>query len=448
MNPALKHLLEASALIVCLIACSPAGQASDGSIVLNGRLNTPVMSLHGGVAYLQLTVSTPEATIRDRRPLNLSIVLDRSGSMGDEMKIDYAKRAINTLIDQLNSEDILSIVIYDDVVQILRESQRVGSDKYAIKRLVERVEPRGSTNLGGGMVQGLREVERRYRSDYVNRVILLSDGLANQGITDPNELDRIARRYRAKCISLTTMGVGLDYNENLMVGLSENGGGNYYFIENPNTMASIMNKEFHMISTLAARNASIELTFGENVVVRDILGCDQRLQNGHYSIPVGDLYSGEQREFTVELGIPAGSGTFTVAQGNLGYESDHHTFDESPGFACTVRYTRDLALIDKERDIDAQAKADIAISTRTVDKAMQALDDGKTEEAARYLHAAQGAISASPAVSASGAGGAALRAQAAKLGSYEQMVKDSTGDTRKAKKSIQYENYKTQRSKE
>ncbi len=447
MKSATKHILWASVLTALFIACSPGGQVPDGGIVLTGRLNTPVMAMHGGVAYLQLSVTTPEAIVHDRRPLNLSIVLDRSGSMGDEMKIDYARRAIDKLIDQLDREDLLSIVIYDDVVQILRESQRVGTDKYAIKRMVDRVEPRGSTNLGGGMVQGLREVERNLRSEYVNRVILLSDGLANQGITDPNELDRIARRYRAKCISLTTMGVGLDYNENLMVGLAENGGGNYYFIENPNSMASILNKEFRMISSLVVQNASIELTLGENVVVRDVVGCDYRPQSGRYSIPIGDLYSNDHRDYTVELAIPAGSGTLTVAKGALRYESDHRVIEDATGFTCAVRYTRDLAQVEKERDIDAQAKADIAVSTRTVDKAMQALDAGKPEEAAQFLHAAQGAISASPAMSAAGAGGAALRDQAAKLGSFEQMLKDSTGDTRKAKKSIQYENYRTQKSK-
>ncbi len=448
MKTAMLQTLAGAILVVVFAACVSAGQAPDDRITLTGSLNTPVMSTNGGTAYLQLSVATPLVRSRERRPVNLSIVLDRSGSMGDEMKIDYAKKAVDRLIDQLDSEDILSIVIYDDVVEILRPAQRVGNNKYAIKRLVDRVYPRGSTNLGGGMVQGLREVEHNLRSDYVNRVILLSDGLANQGVTDPHELQRIARRYRARCISMSTVGVGLEYNENLMVGLAENGGGNYYFIENPNSMASILEKEFNMISSLVAQNASIELTLGENVTVGDVVGCDYRPQGGRYSIPIGDLYSGEHRDFTVELAIPSGSGSLTVAKGTLRYERDHHTVDGGPGFTCSVRYTRDLALIDKERDMNAQAKADIAVSTRTVDKAMHALDEGKAEEAAEYLRVAKGTISASPALSVSGAGGAAVRNQAARLGTFEQMLKDSTGDARKAKKSIQYENYKTQKGRE
>lgn len=417
-------------------------------ITLTGRLNTPIVSTRGGIAYLQLTVATPDFGSPRRHPLNLSVVLDRSGSMGDAQKIDYAKRALNKLIDQLDSEDLLSIVIYDDVVEVLRETQPVGKDKYAIKRLVERVYPRGSTNLGGGMVQGFREVEHNLNKEYANRVILLSDGLANQGVTDPQELDRIARRYKAKCISLTTMGVGLDYNENLMVGLAENGGGNYYFIENPNAMASILNKEFSMLSTLIAQNAAIELTLGENIVVRDVVGCEYQTQSSHYTIPVGDLYSNEHRDFTVELAIPSGTGSLTVASGILRYESDKRSGNDDPAFRCTVKYTRDIALIEKERNLDVQAKADIAVSTKTVDQAMHSLDEGKAEEAAQYLQAAKSTLNASPAASMSGAGGAAIRDQAERLGAFEKLVKDSTNDSRKAKKSIQYENYRTQKGKE
>jgi len=119
-------------------------------------------------------------------------------------------------------------------------------------RLINRVSPRGSTNLGGGMIEGYRQVERFASKEFTNRVILLSDGLANQGITDPRQLNSIARRNRIHSISLTTMGVGLDYNENLMVGLAEYGGGSYYFIEHPRSIAHILNKEFNSLSSILA----------------------------------------------------------------------------------------------------------------------------------------------------------------------------------------------------
>jgi len=201
---------------------------------LNGKLNCPVISERGGTAYLQLTLTTPNIISEKRRkPMNLSVVIDRSGSMSDQRKMEYAKKAFVSLVDQLQSNDILSIVIYDDVVEVIRCAQKIGNDKQSIKRLIDEVYPRGSTNLGGGLVEGLRQSEKYAGKEFVNRVVLLSDGLANVGITDPVELNRIAKRYRNKSISVTAMGVGLDYNENLMMGISESGGGNYYFIEHP-----------------------------------------------------------------------------------------------------------------------------------------------------------------------------------------------------------------------
>lgn len=445
----MKHeplaMLAVGFLAFLFIASVSTCKNAQQSIVLQTRLNTPTISMNGGIAYLQVTVTTPPDGLPRRRPLNISVVLDRSGSMGDEAKMDYAKQALRTLVDQLRSDDILSIVIYDDVIDVLRPSCPVGRDKYSIKHLIDEIYPRGSTNLGGGMVEGFRQVEENMDKEYVNRVVLLSDGLANQGITDPRALEHLARKYRSQCISLTTMGVGLDYNENLMVELAKNGGGNYYFIESPNSLASIMSREFNTLSTVIAQDASIEITLGYGVALRDVIGSEYRVQGDRYVVPIGDLYSNDCRQFTVELTIPEGVGALAVAASVLRYESNQYWGDGFPTSSANVRYTSDVALIEKERDLGVQAKADIAVSTRTVEHAMNALDQGKNDEASAFLQRAQDVLRASPAASSAGAGGAQVRDQAVKLESYQRLLKDSTDDARKAKKSIQYENYKTQK---
>ena len=136
--------------------------------------------------------------------------------MGSQQKIENARAAVRALIDQLRSGDYFSLVIYDDVVETVCRSARV-SDREALRRIVDEISPRGWTNLGGGLMEGIRQAERHAREDYVNRVILLSDGLANRGITDPARLAEITARAARKGISLTTMGVGWDFNEGLMV---------------------------------------------------------------------------------------------------------------------------------------------------------------------------------------------------------------------------------------
>lgn len=412
---------------------------------LGGKLNCPVISERGGTAYLQLTLTTPDMIgTKQRRPMNLSVVIDRSGSMSDERKLEYAKKAFATLINQLQPNDILSLVIYDDVVNVLRYAQKVGKHKNSIKRLIDEVYPGGSTNLGGGLIEGLKQTEKYAGKEYVNRVVLLSDGLANVGVTEPSELNRIAKNYRHKSISITTMGVGLDYNENLMMGLSENGGGNYYFIEHPNSLASIVRKEFDMVSSVLAQNGAIYLSLGNNVHVKDVVGCEFKNESDRYIIPIGDLYANETREFTVELSVPEGSGSKVVASGELRYESAN-IIASFPTFSANVTYTKDFAEVEKNRDIKAQAKADIAVSTRKIEQAMQAMDNGDQDAAEMHLNEAKDMMGASPAASAAGASGEAVRSQLGRIESYQKTAKEE--DARKAKKSIQYDNYKTRKNK-
>jgi Ca-activated chloride channel family protein len=442
-------ILACAFLLAANVAYGAANQGmTEREIRLDGRLNYPFLSTSGGKVFLQMTVVTSNFPSIERRPMNIAVVLDRSGSMSDQRKMEYAKKALSSLVDQLSSNDILSIVIYDDVIEVLRPAKRVGNDQQRIKRAIERVSPRNMTNLGGGMIEGFRQVERNLSKEYVNRVVLLSDGLANQGITDPAELNRIAQRYRSKSVSLTTMGVGLDYNENLMMGLAEHGGGNYYFIEHPTMLASIIRKELKSVSSIIAQNAFIELTLGRGVRLHDVIGCEHSSSGERYMIPVGDLYSNDTREFTAELEMPEGTGKAVVAEGKLRFESDEKGVRVQPTFASVAHYTKDVVVIEKHRDWDTQAKADVAVSTRQVERAMKALDEGRMGEAAQELSIAKDALQNSPASAQAGANGAMIQDQLQKLESYEEMVRDSSGDANRAKKSIQYDNYRTQKKKE
>ncbi|MEW6512003.1 MAG: VWA domain-containing protein [Bacteroidota bacterium] len=438
-------MLVAAVLAAGMGASSCAMSPPREKVALDGRLNCPYVPGRGGKVYLQLTIVSPKVRMHERKPVNLCVVLDRSGSMGDDRKIGNAKAALDALIDQLNEGDIFSLVIYDDVVDVLRPACRV-EDRHRLHHLVEGIQPRGWTNLGGGMMEGFAQVQRYAGRKYVNRVVLLSDGLANRGITDPYELGRIARRYRDCSISLTTMGVGLDYNENLMTRLADQGGGNYYFIESSRNLASILRKEFDMIGTIVAQNAVIDLRLGRGVRLMDVIGAEYTNADGRTRINVGDLYSGERRELTVELDVPEGSGSMMIAQGDLRCDPVGDLALYGGSFSARARYSKDLAEVNRNRDMEIQAKADVAASTRRVEKALEALDEGKGELAAKELYDARKDLLNSPAAAVSGVG-AMIRAQEEKLNVYQQTVTDSSGNVRRAKKAIQYDNYSVQRNK-
>ncbi|TAK61382.1 MAG: VWA domain-containing protein [Bacteroidetes bacterium] len=443
-------------LITFVIILSVIGlmQASGHTLVpgekeigFTGHLNKRCMPLRGGTVYLHLIVKTPDIRIKERKPMNLSVVLDRSGSMADERKIDYAKAAINSLIDQLSSEDYLSIVIYDQSVDVLVPRQRV-KNKSRLKSFVNQVEPRGSTNLGGGMVEGFNQLEERVDREYINRVILLSDGLANQGITDPSELSRIASRYRTKSISLTTMGVGLDYNENMMLGLAESGGGSYYYIESPSQLASIFEQELHGLSTMVCQNAVIELSLGKGVELVDVIGYERHKERSAWLIPLGDLYSNDERELTLELNVTGGSGSKHVASAELQYDKRISELRNQPRLSVDIRLTDITAELEKGTDWDVQGKVDVALSTRKVEQAMQSLDAGNEAEAAVAIEEARSMIQSSGAITNSAAAKPMMQEQMQRLETFSKELKDESKDTRAKKKSIQYRNYQVQKKKD
>src|SRR5258706_1119527 len=424
---------------------SPTPAPPPGSgILLEGHLNTTCIPHNGGTVYLQIRLTTgpDERPSRVRRQMNLAVVLDRSGSMADDNKLDYAKQAICSLYDHLSDEDYLSIIIYDDQIETLLPLQQV-RDRGRIKDILREIYPRGSTNLGGGMVEGFRQIQRNFRPECVNRVILLSDGLANRGITNPSELNDIASRYGSNSISLSTIGVGLSYNENLMLGLSEHGGGNYYFVESPRQLASIFEHEFSGLTSVIAQHASIEITPGRGVEIRDVIGCSWRHEGDRWSMNIGDLYSNDRREYTLEMNIPEGAGTFCAARGILKFDGKPWKSRRYPDFSVDVRYTDDAAELLKGKDWDAQGKADLAVSTRTVEHAMQALDEGPRDDARRELNQAKAALGSSEAVSMSPAAAPMIQEQLRQLESYADSVKDKKPDMRRVKKSMQYQNYRT-----
>ncbi len=437
-----------AALVLSMVPGAPGATAvreRPVKVTLGAAVNYPFIASAGGTTYLQITLTTGDRPAVERTPMNLAVVLDRSGSMADEGKMEFARAALMTLIDQLDTEDILSIVVYDDVVDVLRSACRV-DDKARIKRLVSKIYPRNSTNLGGGMIAGLRQVEENVGREYVNRVILISDGLANRGITDPDELNRIARRYRARSISLTTMGVGLAYNENLMVGLAEHGGGNYYFIESPSSLALLMRSELNTLSRVIAQDATIELIPGRNIRVVDVIGCEYQATDGKVILHAGDLYTNERREWTVELRVPSGRGKQVVARGSLRYRESDVPVAPIAGFTTSVQYTADVSEVEQHRDLDTQAKADVAVSTRKVEKALEAIDDGRQADAEKELREAREMILASPAASVGGAAGEAIQVQGAKLQAFADTLSENKDTIERAKKSIQYHNYRTQKN--
>lgn len=211
-----------------------------------------------GYLYVEARLSKFSNGNVKRIPLNISIVIDRSASM-EGTKMGYAKKAAKTIIDRLSADDLVSIVVYDTYVDTIQSPVHV-IDKEKIKARIDRIVPRASTNLWGGAEQGYQYVQKNYKPDCINRVLLISDGNANTGLTDSAIIRLKVQNYKDdNGITLSTFGVGLDYNETLMTTMAESGAGNYYFIDRAEKLSEIFNNELNGLMNIAAQNAELKI---------------------------------------------------------------------------------------------------------------------------------------------------------------------------------------------
>ena len=242
-----------------------------GSLALNGSLYFRAEPLNNFMKdkqeelyyYIHLQGIENTTITKKRIPLNLSVVLDRSGSMaGDKLK--HTKDAVKYLVNQLGNDDVLSIVLYESGVEVFLEPQRI-EDKAALLKRIDGIFTAGSTNLEGGIRKGYelnKMAKKLIGSEMISRVMLLSDGLANVGIVDSKELSDITRDFFEKDkISISTFGVGTDYNEDLMAKIAMQGGGKYYFISSPDQLPALFNEELQGISNAVAKNTILKITF-------------------------------------------------------------------------------------------------------------------------------------------------------------------------------------------
>jgi Mg-chelatase subunit ChlD len=270
--------------------------------------------------YLTITVTAPSRERRTERPaVHVALVLDRSGSMGGQ-KIDMARQAVEHAIRLLDDRDRLALVCYDTEIDALLTTTAATPEAkaLALSRL-RQIDARGSTDLCGGWLRGAQELRSRERTlfdgtdepgDAARRVLLLSDGLANQGETDPDVLARHAVDLRAKGIATSTFGLGRDFDEALMTRLANEGGGNFYFIEQPAQIPDFFTSELGETLDTSARDARVIVGGADDIQVaclNDFPGTTVRSADGtrEAHIKLGDLVSGQQVTVTLAVRCPS-----------------------------------------------------------------------------------------------------------------------------------------------
>ncbi len=356
------------------------------TLQLNARLDNPYSLKDKQEAYLYVELKAIKAELKKERiPLNISLVIDRSGSMQGD-KLNFVKKAVEFVIGNLDKNDNLSIVQYDDTVDVVSRSASV-QQKEELQRKVRAIVAGGMTNLSGGMLEGYHQVQSTKKEGFVNRVLLLSDGLANVGISNPEQLKEIARKqFRENKMGLSTFGVGADFNEELMTHLSEHGGANYYFIETPDQIPQIFAQELAGLLSVVAQNTILEIEFPQAYMqVEKVYGYLYQTSGNKVIINFNDLFSEEEKAVVLKFKMLRPLDISADIKVSLRYDDAVETYSkEQKEQLLQLMPTTDKSLYEAATDKEAMENVAFFVSNEMFQTAML-LGDKRDFDAAKTL---------------------------------------------------------------
>ncbi|WP_438482062.1 vWA domain-containing protein [Oleiharenicola lentus] len=323
-----------------------------------------------------------------RPPVNLALVIDRSGSMAGD-KIAQAREAALEAVRQLAPDDIVALIAYDTSVQTLVPAQRVGDGRgleYAIRSL----EARGNTALYGGVTRGADEIRKHIEdARYINRVILLSDGMANVGPSSPDELGRLGASLMKEGITVSTIGLGLGFNEDLMARLASRSDGNTYFVQNSDDLPSIFARELGDVLNVVARRVVVEIEFPEGVRPINFVGRDGVIRGQRAELSLSQIYGGQQKFALIEVEVSPGKNgrEREIASAKISYENALTQQSASISAKRNVKFSEKSEVV--VASANHQVQADYAANSLAVakEKAIELVDAGRRDEAGALLKA-------------------------------------------------------------
>ncbi len=295
-------------------------------VTLTSRLNKanmPVMNTQQ-LVYVLLEAAPSAAMQAVQMPLNLALVLDKSGSMQGE-KIQNLRSAAKLVVDRLSPQDLISIVAFSDRKYLIAESQPV-TDKQALKQKIDRIRDGGGTAISGGMAQGLAELDKALSSARISRMLLLTDG---QTFGDEKQCKKLGKEAGSKGIVVNALGLGDDWNEDLLDEVSEASGGVADFIDSPTKIVGFFENAVQAMQASVVQNAQLILRLANGITPRQVWQVLPMISNLGYrplsdrdvQVSLGELEKGQPRSLLVELLVGArAAGQYRVAQAEVSYD--------------------------------------------------------------------------------------------------------------------------------
>jgi len=303
------------------------------------------------VVRLRLTAKT----LKDapRPPLNLGLVVDTSGSMeGDAIR--DARAACLLLVDSLAEGDRISVVAFHSDAEVLVPmTQITRENRPEIRDRIRAMQAHGTTEMAGGLSLGLAEVTKGFQNNGVNRIVLLGDGVPNNEST----IVSLAQSAAQRMISITALGLGLDYNETLMNAVAQHSGGKYHFIKESSQVASVFENEVLRLRRVVGRGASLKLRPGPGVTIKEVVGLAAAQEGAGRRVQIGDLSENDKRDVLVKLSAPGrrAGAVVELLDTELAFSEGDKAYKTK--LFVSVRSTADAKEIEASRDRDVERTA-------------------------------------------------------------------------------------------
>jgi Ca-activated chloride channel homolog len=352
---------------------------------LTYRLAHPVTPTAASTALLLVSMRAPEMPLK-RRPLHLAIVLDRSGSMGGT-PLATAKAALSKFLDQLIPQDRLTLVAFNDQVEVLAKAMPA-AEKWALHGAIASIEADGMTNLSGGWLAAAEAVIAARAEGMDSRIVVLTDGHANQGLLEPAAFASVADGLRGQGVTTTTVGIGAEYDETVLSSIAAHGGGNEHHVDGTDEIGPILSAELDDLVGLYAQNLTLRFAPAAGVSGQVLNGYPMQADAGSgFAVFCGDIVGSDERSVLVEFSCGPGAGKQQLTAVTLSYQqvAGEVAFHEKVAF---VDIAREDVLEPVPMDAIVSQHLAIAKSVEARRRAAELAKEGDANAAQRVLQEA------------------------------------------------------------
>jgi Ca-activated chloride channel family protein len=339
-----------------------------------------------GTVYASIDLDAADAAAAERPPMSVAIVIDHSGSMEGE-PLARAKAAARGLVERLGARDHAAVVQYDSTAEVLVPAVPVDVEgKGRLLHAIDSIADRGGTNIGAGLELGRDEVMKGMGPGRVNRVILLSDGNANEGLLTVPEFARLASNAAERGVRISTVGLGDSYNEDLMQAVAEHGRGRYYYAADATALETVFAGELKSLAGTVATQTELRLTPACGAEIVEVFGYEARREGDTVIVPLADLAGGDRRKIVARVKVAAAAvGQANVLTATFSHAGAKGGERRSTAIVLGVEVTGDAEKVAQAADKDVLAKVAQVETSVTLRKAADAYASGDRGAALRMV---------------------------------------------------------------